>query len=266
MGRALVAAAEEWARAQGYSEVASDALVENEASHRAHRALGFDEVERSVAFRKSLDASRTSAAATATDCLFCRIIAGAAPGDVRLPRRSVRGVHGHSAGESRAHARRPATPRRTSRRPRSDDGRANDAGRAVAGRGAATERRTLRGGQSLSRRWSGGDARDLSYAFACLSAVQGGRVWAAVRAGVFEAADEGGIGGGGEVDWSRGGVSCRRVARVGTARAGSFALPVDAFGVTDGPRRVAWRTTGAPRRSVGVHPIDTAASSTSVST
>lgn len=53
-GRALMAAAEEWARAHGYTEVASDALLDNQASHAAHRALGFEEVERSVHFRKAL--------------------------------------------------------------------------------------------------------------------------------------------------------------------------------------------------------------------
>jgi aminoglycoside 6'-N-acetyltransferase I len=53
-GRALMAAAEEWARAHGHTEVASDALLDNQASHAAHRALGFEEVERSVHFRKTL--------------------------------------------------------------------------------------------------------------------------------------------------------------------------------------------------------------------
>ena len=53
-GRALVAAAESWARAQGSRELASDALVTNTASIAAHRALGFEEVERVVAFRKRL--------------------------------------------------------------------------------------------------------------------------------------------------------------------------------------------------------------------
>jgi aminoglycoside 6'-N-acetyltransferase I len=53
-GRALIAAAERWARERGYTELASDARVDNEASHRAHLALGFDEVERAVHFRKAL--------------------------------------------------------------------------------------------------------------------------------------------------------------------------------------------------------------------
>lgn len=54
VGAALVAAAERWAAARGYREMASDALLENVDSHRAHRALGFDEVERSVHFRKDI--------------------------------------------------------------------------------------------------------------------------------------------------------------------------------------------------------------------
>ena len=52
--RALVVAAENWTRAQGASEFASDALLDNTASHRMHAALGFVETERVVAFRKVL--------------------------------------------------------------------------------------------------------------------------------------------------------------------------------------------------------------------
>ena len=54
LGRRLVEAAEDWARANGFTELASDAELDNEVSHRAHRALGFDEVERQVCFRKRL--------------------------------------------------------------------------------------------------------------------------------------------------------------------------------------------------------------------
>jgi aminoglycoside 6'-N-acetyltransferase I len=53
-GRALMGAAEQWARGQGYAELASDALVDNLLSHAAHAALGFEEVERVVHFRKAL--------------------------------------------------------------------------------------------------------------------------------------------------------------------------------------------------------------------
>lgn len=54
VGRRLMAAAETWARSRGHAELASDALLENVASHRAHAALGFVEVERAVHFRKVL--------------------------------------------------------------------------------------------------------------------------------------------------------------------------------------------------------------------
>jgi aminoglycoside 6'-N-acetyltransferase I len=54
VGRALVAAAEQWARARGFCEIASDTLLDNRPGHRAHVALGFAEVERAIHFRKDL--------------------------------------------------------------------------------------------------------------------------------------------------------------------------------------------------------------------
>jgi aminoglycoside 6'-N-acetyltransferase I len=54
VGRALVAAVEDWARAQGFTELGSDALLDNTLSHVAHRALGFEERERVIYFRKWL--------------------------------------------------------------------------------------------------------------------------------------------------------------------------------------------------------------------
>ncbi|MEO7823064.1 MAG: aminoglycoside 6'-N-acetyltransferase [Gemmatimonadaceae bacterium] len=54
VGRALVDAATAWARGQGLREFASDALLENQLSHRAHEAVGFTEVERLVIFRRPL--------------------------------------------------------------------------------------------------------------------------------------------------------------------------------------------------------------------
>ena len=53
-GKALLSAAEGWARARGYSEMGSDALLDNTVSHEAHRKSGYDEVGRVVQFRKSL--------------------------------------------------------------------------------------------------------------------------------------------------------------------------------------------------------------------
>lgn len=54
VGAALMAAAEDWARERGRTEVASDALIDNALSHDVHRALGYEEVERIVCFRKEL--------------------------------------------------------------------------------------------------------------------------------------------------------------------------------------------------------------------
>jgi aminoglycoside 6'-N-acetyltransferase I len=55
-GRALLNAGEAWARSRGYSEMASDALIDNTVSHEAHIRSGYAEVERVVQFRKPLDA------------------------------------------------------------------------------------------------------------------------------------------------------------------------------------------------------------------
>ena len=54
VGGALIAAGEAWAKDGGYTEIASDALIENIISIGAHAALGFEEVERAVRFRKTL--------------------------------------------------------------------------------------------------------------------------------------------------------------------------------------------------------------------
>lgn len=55
LGGELIRAAEAWARSHGFKEIASDAEIDNEISHAAHRALGYEEVERLVCFRRSLD-------------------------------------------------------------------------------------------------------------------------------------------------------------------------------------------------------------------
>jgi aminoglycoside 6'-N-acetyltransferase I len=54
VGAALMRAAEEWARAHGAREMASDALIDSEPSELAHRALGFEVVDRCVHLRKNL--------------------------------------------------------------------------------------------------------------------------------------------------------------------------------------------------------------------
>jgi aminoglycoside 6'-N-acetyltransferase I len=53
-GALLMEAAEAWTAAQGLAELASDADLQNEGSIAAHRALGFDEVQRVVCFRKAV--------------------------------------------------------------------------------------------------------------------------------------------------------------------------------------------------------------------
>lgn len=54
IGAQLLAAAQDWARAQGCIEMASDTQWDNHLSQRVHAALGFEITERSVNFRKKL--------------------------------------------------------------------------------------------------------------------------------------------------------------------------------------------------------------------
>lgn len=54
IGAKLVRAAEDWARERGLAEIASDTQIDNDVSLRAHLALGFEEVERQICFRKRL--------------------------------------------------------------------------------------------------------------------------------------------------------------------------------------------------------------------
>lgn len=53
-GRALVSGAESWALLRNFTEIASDTQLNNSQSQAAHAALGYEEVERLVTFRKSL--------------------------------------------------------------------------------------------------------------------------------------------------------------------------------------------------------------------
>jgi aminoglycoside 6'-N-acetyltransferase I len=54
VGAALMRAAEEWARARGLGELASDCDHDNQAGLGAHRALGFAETVHVVCLRKPL--------------------------------------------------------------------------------------------------------------------------------------------------------------------------------------------------------------------
>lgn len=54
IAQALLTDVEHWARAQGCRELASDCLLENVPAQAVHRALGFEETERVVYFRRPL--------------------------------------------------------------------------------------------------------------------------------------------------------------------------------------------------------------------
>ena len=54
IGKQLLAAAEDWARSQGCTEMASDTQIDNELSQRVHQSLGYEIVERAILFRKAL--------------------------------------------------------------------------------------------------------------------------------------------------------------------------------------------------------------------
>jgi aminoglycoside 6'-N-acetyltransferase I len=54
IGKALMQAAEDWARGLGLKEMGSDTWLDNEASIRAHTRLGYEETERLVHFVKRL--------------------------------------------------------------------------------------------------------------------------------------------------------------------------------------------------------------------
>ena len=55
VGRALIAAAEAWAKEQGCTEFGSDALIDNHLSAEAHRALGFVETAQIRTFLKRIE-------------------------------------------------------------------------------------------------------------------------------------------------------------------------------------------------------------------
>jgi aminoglycoside 6'-N-acetyltransferase I len=54
IGAGLIARVAAFATQRGYREIGSDALIDNLASHAAHRGWGFSETERVVYFRKDL--------------------------------------------------------------------------------------------------------------------------------------------------------------------------------------------------------------------
>lgn len=54
VGKALVGAAEEWAKSQGCIEMASDSVSDNHVSLAAHESLGYQVVEHCFLYRKAL--------------------------------------------------------------------------------------------------------------------------------------------------------------------------------------------------------------------
>ncbi|HSL58637.1 MAG TPA: GNAT family N-acetyltransferase [Acidimicrobiales bacterium] len=54
VGAALVGAVEDWARSLGHTDLGSDTWLDNDLGRQAHEALGFEEVERVISYRKSL--------------------------------------------------------------------------------------------------------------------------------------------------------------------------------------------------------------------
>ena len=54
IGKKLLDQAENWARSHRCIEIASDAVIENDVSQRAHEALGYKVVDRCVHYRKLL--------------------------------------------------------------------------------------------------------------------------------------------------------------------------------------------------------------------
>ncbi len=60
VARALVGQAVAWSQDNGVEELASDAGIENITSHTMHKALGFEETQRVVYFRRKLTKSPSS--------------------------------------------------------------------------------------------------------------------------------------------------------------------------------------------------------------
>lgn len=54
VGRALVEAAEAWARSRGCRQMASDVELWNEVGHRAHAGVGYQKTDRLMLFKKDL--------------------------------------------------------------------------------------------------------------------------------------------------------------------------------------------------------------------
>jgi aminoglycoside 6'-N-acetyltransferase I len=67
IGRALVGAAENWARSKGCRQMASDADLGNTVSHQAHGALGYEETTRLGRISSDRDRTTWKSRATRSD-------------------------------------------------------------------------------------------------------------------------------------------------------------------------------------------------------
>ena len=54
LGKRLLAAAEDWARSQGCTEMASDTWIDSTLSQHVHESLNFEVVDRCIHYRKAL--------------------------------------------------------------------------------------------------------------------------------------------------------------------------------------------------------------------
>ena len=54
VGKKLLEFAEQWSRSAGFTQIASDAYIDNTVSIAAHKAIGFREAGRAVHFLKDL--------------------------------------------------------------------------------------------------------------------------------------------------------------------------------------------------------------------
>ncbi|HKY97248.1 MAG TPA: GNAT family N-acetyltransferase [Gemmatimonadaceae bacterium] len=60
-GKLLLEAAESWSALRGYREMGSDALLDYQVSHSAHKAAGYEEVDKVIVYRKTIQQPVTPA-------------------------------------------------------------------------------------------------------------------------------------------------------------------------------------------------------------
>ncbi len=83
VGRALIGAAEDWSRAAGFTEIASDVEIDNLGGIAAHGALGYEETDRVVSFRRALFGSGVILAVPEAEALIGDLRRRYTPGGAR---------------------------------------------------------------------------------------------------------------------------------------------------------------------------------------